>query len=548
MGVEAARLALRAPAGVAARRAVVLDGRAGLPRQDQRHRHPRRPAPRPRRARPRPGRRGPVGRRRAAGRPEPARAPTLVVVVADVRTGLPGSGDEAAGGDGAAALLVGHGDNVIAEHLGGPAPPRSSSTAGARRATPLEAVGGALRRDQVRRRSASGRGRRPSRRRRARPPTRSTPSSSPACTAGPPRRVGKRLGVADEAVADDLAATVGNTGAAHPALLLARALETARARPGDRAGRAGRRCRRAAVPHHRRHRTYTPARPVAAQVAAGADVPYGKFLAWRGMLTGRAAPPARAGAGVGVGGRPQRGLEVRLRRPATAAPARSTCLRRRSVPGGACGRRHGARADGRRRGHDRHLHRRPAGLLAEPADRVRGRRLRRRRPLPRRAHRRRRRRGGDRRPGGDDVPPAVHRRRHPQLLLEGPARSGGERRAETAMGSHGIKDRVAIVGMGCTPFGEHWDQQRRRPHGAGGQRDVRRRPASTKDDGRRLLARHGAVGHERHHAGPPARRSRASRSPGSRTTAPPAPRRCARPPTRWRRAPTTSPWPSASRR
>ncbi|HEY1969044.1 MAG TPA: acetyl-CoA acetyltransferase [Pseudonocardia sp.] len=25
------------------------------------------------------------------------------------------------------------------------------------------------------------------------------------------------------------------------------------------------------------------------------------------------------------------------------------------------------------------------------------------------------------------------------------------------MGSHGIRDRVAIVGMGCTPFGEHWD-------------------------------------------------------------------------------------------
>src|SRR5665213_3356614 len=25
------------------------------------------------------------------------------------------------------------------------------------------------------------------------------------------------------------------------------------------------------------------------------------------------------------------------------------------------------------------------------------------------------------------------------------------------MGSHGIKDRVAIVGMGCTPFGEHWN-------------------------------------------------------------------------------------------
>jgi acetyl-CoA C-acetyltransferase len=26
------------------------------------------------------------------------------------------------------------------------------------------------------------------------------------------------------------------------------------------------------------------------------------------------------------------------------------------------------------------------------------------------------------------------------------------------MGSHGIRDRVAIVGMGCTRFGEHWDQ------------------------------------------------------------------------------------------
>ena len=25
------------------------------------------------------------------------------------------------------------------------------------------------------------------------------------------------------------------------------------------------------------------------------------------------------------------------------------------------------------------------------------------------------------------------------------------------MASNGIRDRVAIVGMGCTPFGEHWD-------------------------------------------------------------------------------------------
>ena len=26
------------------------------------------------------------------------------------------------------------------------------------------------------------------------------------------------------------------------------------------------------------------------------------------------------------------------------------------------------------------------------------------------------------------------------------------------MGSHGIKDQVAIVGMGCTTFGEHWSR------------------------------------------------------------------------------------------
>ena len=24
------------------------------------------------------------------------------------------------------------------------------------------------------------------------------------------------------------------------------------------------------------------------------------------------------------------------------------------------------------------------------------------------------------------------------------------------MASRGIRDRVAIIGMGCTPFGEHW--------------------------------------------------------------------------------------------
>ena len=26
------------------------------------------------------------------------------------------------------------------------------------------------------------------------------------------------------------------------------------------------------------------------------------------------------------------------------------------------------------------------------------------------------------------------------------------------MASNGIRDQVAIIGMGCTPFGEHWDK------------------------------------------------------------------------------------------
>ena len=78
-------------------------------------------------------------------------------------------------------------------------------------------------------------------------------------------------------------------------------------------------------------------------------------------------------------------------------------------------------------GHHRHLHRRPAGLLAEPARRGRRDRLRRRRPVPVRAHRRRPGHGHDRRPGRDDVPAAVHRRRRAQLLLEGPTRYEEER-------------------------------------------------------------------------------------------------------------------------
>ena len=57
---------------------------------------------------------------------------------------------------------------------------------------------------------------------------------------------------------------------------------------------------------------------------------------------------------------------------------------------------------------------------------------------------------------------AVHERRDPQLLLESATSSQCRpRQCRQApgelMGSHGIKDQVAIIGVGCTRFAEHWD-------------------------------------------------------------------------------------------
>ena len=44
--------------------------------------------------------------------------------------------------------------------------------------------------------------------------------------------------------------------------------------------------------------------------------------------------------------------------------------------------------------------------------------------------------------------------------------------------SHGIKDRVAIVGMGCTTFGEHWDRSADDLMVAAATRRLRQRRAS----------------------------------------------------------------------
>ena len=101
----------------------------------------------------------------------------------------------------------------------------------------------------------------------------------------------KKLGVDAGVVLDDLAATVGVTGAAHPLLLLSAALEAARPDQtialvvlADGADVVLLRTTDALARHDR-----PPS--VKDQIATGAPIPYGKFLAWRHVLD--VEPPRR---------------------------------------------------------------------------------------------------------------------------------------------------------------------------------------------------------------------------------------------------------------
>jgi hydroxymethylglutaryl-CoA synthase len=223
-----------------------------------------------------------------------------LVVTADIRTGLPGSTDEAAGGDAAAALLVGSDTDgpLLAELLGAasateefldrwrtPGDSRSKQWEekyGETKYVPLgqQAFADAL--------SDAGI---------------SADEVDHLVVAGTHARAGRAivrpLGVRAEAVADDLASSVGNPGAAQAALLLSATLD--RAEPGqivallslaDGADALIFRTGDALA-------SFAPAKPVADQVSAGAPVAYGKFLAWRGMLTPeppRRPEPARTSA------------------------------------------------------------------------------------------------------------------------------------------------------------------------------------------------------------------------------------------------------------
>ncbi len=218
---------------------------------------------------------------------------THLLVSADLRAGLAGGPDEATFGDGAAALIVGddHPDApVLAELISGgtateefldrwrtPGDVRSKVWEGRFGETRYVPLGEAawddalklvgLVADQVDGIAIAG-------------------PHGRACAA-----LAKKLGVGDRLIGAELAATVGNLGAAQPAALLTAALEAAE--PGqvlalvvlaDGADVVLFRTTEAVA-------AWTPERPLAGQAAAGAPIHYGTYLRWRGVLP--VEPPRR---------------------------------------------------------------------------------------------------------------------------------------------------------------------------------------------------------------------------------------------------------------
>ncbi|HUF84216.1 MAG TPA: OB-fold domain-containing protein [Acidimicrobiia bacterium] len=217
---------------------------------------------------------------------------TVLVVASDLRTGLPTSADESGGGDGAAAVLVGDDDDrpVIAEYLRGasateefvdrwklpgePVAKQWEERFGETKYVPLgeQAWNAALKAAEL-----------------------SPEAVDHLVVTGVHPRAARalsgRLGVDKEKIVDDLAGTVGNTGTAHPSLLLTSALEGAGAGEviavvslADGVDVLLFRATDAVA-------AYSPARAVGDQVDRSGELPYGKFLAWRQMVT--LDPPRR---------------------------------------------------------------------------------------------------------------------------------------------------------------------------------------------------------------------------------------------------------------
>jgi 3-hydroxy-3-methylglutaryl CoA synthase len=222
--------------------------------------------------------------------------PSVLVLAGDVRTGPAGSSDEGSGGDAGAALLVGDdstGSAVVAEYLGGASATREfldrwrapgeirtrswEERFGEQRYAALAASAwdAALKdagvdADQVR----------------------TVAISSPQARAA--AGLSKKLAAAGVDVADTFAASVGFTGAAHPALLLTSLLD--RAEPGQVVALVSM-ADGADVFVFRVTEAIAQRRDVGGltvdEQAAGGDrtLAYAKYLSWRGVLP--VQPPNR---------------------------------------------------------------------------------------------------------------------------------------------------------------------------------------------------------------------------------------------------------------
>ena len=220
---------------------------------------------------------------------------STLVVAADMRDGLPTSGDESAGGDAGAAVLVGDGPEVLAELVATATAPDEFTArwrAPGERTTKLweERFGEnrylALGQDALgRAMKAAG--------------IESGDIGRLAITGMHSRAVSglaKKLKLADGVVVDDLTSSVGQSGTAHPLLVLASVLESL-AVEGAPDGTVCVALHLADGADALVLRTtdalarWQPARPVSEQVGNGGTITYAKFLAWRGQL--QPEPPRR---------------------------------------------------------------------------------------------------------------------------------------------------------------------------------------------------------------------------------------------------------------
>jgi hydroxymethylglutaryl-CoA synthase len=227
-----------------------------------------------------------VGAMRAA---RDGRAPALAVL-SDVRTGLPGGGDERDGGDGAAAYLFaedGPENRVLAEPVaaasataefldrwrlpGETASHQWEERFGEHAYVPLaqSALAEALTQAGL-----------------------APAALAHLVVAGPHGRAVKRVasaaGVKKDALGDDFAGSVGNTGTAHAGIMFADALD--RAQAGDLIAVVSLSDGADASVWRVTGATKRPAN-VAAMLAGGGRVSYPTFLAWRGFL--QREPPRR---------------------------------------------------------------------------------------------------------------------------------------------------------------------------------------------------------------------------------------------------------------